>query len=277
MHNWGDAMKLSSKVKYVAAGAISAVVLVPLIVKAVETIPLSFQEGDVISAGVMNALLQRLNDTTKGYTSVDELVGTYTCVTYDNNGHASCPSGTFALNDGIYSASQTITFTKISNNKLTFSASTVAPGGCGHNALGYKTGTLTLVGGTMVANSVTSSWQDIRKLSPTRFKWDSGLPYAFTQCVLTSTPPAPAGALTASASGSNVTLTWTDQSSDETGFKVERKSSATSAWSAIATTSANATSYTDSGLTAGTYWYRVIATNNYGDAMSSSEVQAVVQ
>ena len=92
-----------------------------------------------------------------------------------------------------------------------------------------------------------------------------------------NTPPAPADALSATVNSSGgVALTWTDQSTDETGFKVQYKTSAKGSWATATTTAANSISYSLSGLTAGTYWIRVIAVNSYGDAISSSEVQAVV-
>jgi hypothetical protein len=93
-----------------------------------------------------------------------------------------------------------------------------------------------------------------------------------------NTPSAPAEALSATVNSSGgVALTWTDQSTDETGFKVQYKTSAKGSWTTATTTAANTTSYTLSSLTAGTYWIRVVAANSYGDAMSSSEVQAVIQ
>jgi hypothetical protein len=45
--------------------------------------------------------------------------------------------------------------------------------------------------------------------------------------------------LTSSASGKTVSLTWTDSSTDETGFKVLRKDSLTGSYSTITTTSAD--------------------------------------
>ena len=269
-------MKYTQKTKYFIYGVIATAVLVPLGTYAVKTIPVAFSEGDVLSASVLNSLMTRINDTQRGYGSVDEFVGTYSCTTYDNNGHAMCPSGTYALTNGSYTATQNITFAKSGSN-VTFNATGVAPGGCGHDVLGKKIGTLTYTDGTMFANSVTGSWQEIKRLSPTNFRWDSGLPYAFTQCTLTSTSPAPADALTAKVSGTSVALAWTDQSTDETGFKVQYKTSAKGSWTTATTTAADATSYTISGLTAATYWIRVVAKNAYGDAMSSSETQAVVQ
>ena len=96
-------------------------------------------------------------------------------------------------------------------------------------------------------------------------------------CVKANIAPAPADALTATVSGTSVALAWTDQNSDETGFKVQYKTSVSGTWTTATTTAADATSYTFSGLTAGTYWFRVVATSGNGDAMSSSEVQGVIQ
>jgi hypothetical protein len=58
---------------------------------------------------------------------------------------------------------------------------------------------------------------------------------------------------------------------------VQRNTSAVGSWTDLQTTAASVTTYTDSGLIPGTYSYRVIATNNFGDAMSSSVVQAIIQ
>ncbi|PIW97917.1 hypothetical protein COZ81_00065, partial [Candidatus Jorgensenbacteria bacterium CG_4_8_14_3_um_filter_38_10] len=53
---------------------------------------------------------------------------------------------------------------------------------------------------------------------------------------------------------------WTDNSSGETGFKIERKTGAAGTYSQIGTAPANATSYNDTGLTASTvYYYRARA------------------
>ena len=58
-----------------------------------------------------------------------------------------------------------------------------------------------------------------------------------------------------------INLSWTDTSTNETGFEVQRKAS-TGDWVKIATTSANATTYQDANALPGTtYSYRVRAVN----------------
>ena len=83
-------------------------------------------------------------------------------------------------------------------------------------------------------------------------------------------PTAPSGLSATAQSSSSVSLSWTDASSNETGFKVYRGGSL------ITTTDANTTSYTDSsGLSASTsYSYYVKATNASGDSAATSTVSA---
>ena len=78
-------------------------------------------------------------------------------------------------------------------------------------------------------------------------------------------PPTAATNLTASAvSSSQINLSWTDNASDEVGFRIERSPDGT-AFAEIATVGANVTSYANTGLTAATqYWYRIRAYNNTG-------------
>ncbi|MFQ5454664.1 MAG: fibronectin type III domain-containing protein [Nitrospirota bacterium] len=85
----------------------------------------------------------------------------------------------------------------------------------------------------------------------------------------------PTGLNAASVSSSQIDLTWTDTSSSETGFKIERKTGAGGAYAQITLTGADITSYSDTGLTQGTlYYYRVRASNNDGDSAYSNETSA---
>ena len=78
------------------------------------------------------------------------------------------------------------------------------------------------------------------------------------------TAPAAPSALSASAtSTSNINLAWTDNSSDETGFAIERcTGSGCTNFAPLTTVAANATTYSDGSLSASTtYTYRVQAVN----------------
>ncbi|MGE5416207.1 MAG: fibronectin type III domain-containing protein [Acidobacteriota bacterium] len=83
-------------------------------------------------------------------------------------------------------------------------------------------------------------------------------------------PISPPSSLTASVSGSSVNLTWRDNSSNETGFTLERRLDSGS-YTDVKYLSGGYTSYTDSSLTSGTYYYRIKATNSYGSSSYSPE------
>lgn len=100
--------------------------------------------------------------------------------------------------------------------------------------------------------------------------------------ILNTTPPtppaAPSNLAAAASSSSQINLTWTDNASDETGYVVERSTTSGSGFASIATLSANATSFSNMGLTANTtYFYRVRATNAAGSSANSNEASATTQ
>ena len=266
-------MKLTKKARYVASGFLFAIIAIPLGIKAVETIPLSFKEGDVISADLMNSLFSRLNDVQRGYSSSNEIEGTWSCTTYSVRD--GCDAEFLPTVGGVLKArSQNIAFS-CAAGICTATAESFYPGSC--NGGGTRSQQYKLRG-----NVMASAWgiTAIQKLSATEFVWqiNSSLPQQeYVACVKLNIAPAPVDQLSASVAGAGVTLTWIDQSSDETGFKVQRKNSAGGSWATIRTTAANVTSYADTNLAIGGYSYKVIAVNSYGDSIGSSEVRAVIQ
>uniref|UniRef100_A0A7C3MIS0 Fibronectin type III domain-containing protein n=1 Tax=Dictyoglomus thermophilum TaxID=14 RepID=A0A7C3MIS0_DICTH len=88
-------------------------------------------------------------------------------------------------------------------------------------------------------------------------------------------PNAPTDLTAEVVSGTEVRLAWKDNSNNEEGFKIERKT-LDGEWSEIATVGANVNTYNDTGLTPGTtYYYRVKAYNSAGDSDYSNEVSIV--
>src|SRR5439155_18474849 len=97
-----------------------------------------------------------------------------------------------------------------------------------------------------------------------------------TATVTTPAPPAaPSGlAATAAASGTQVDLSWADNSNNETGFNVY-KSTDGATFTLLATAGANATAYSWTGASPGTsYSFRVSATNAVGDSAVSTTATA---
>ena len=90
-------------------------------------------------------------------------------------------------------------------------------------------------------------------------------------------PPSDPSNLTATAvSSSQLKLTWQDNSNNEIGFKIERKTGAGGTYSQIGTVGANVTAYSNTELTANTtYYYRVrsysaAGNSNYCDEANST-------
>ncbi|MBN1642087.1 MAG: protease inhibitor I42 family protein [Anaerolineae bacterium] len=107
--------------------------------------------------------------------------------------------------------------------------------------------------------------------------------YSNTASATTDAPPSPPAAPTnptaQAASTSQIDLSWADNATDETGFKIERCTGAgCSDYAQIATVGANVTSYSNTGLAASTsYSYRVRATNGAGDSDYSNTASATTQ
>lgn len=78
---------------------------------------------------------------------------------------------------------------------------------------------------------------------------------------------APSNLILTPLSTSQIRLNWTDNSTNETAFRIERATSASGPWTQIAAVGANVTSFTSSGLTASSvYFYRVRSHNDSGDS-----------
>ncbi|MBI4833838.1 MAG: chromosome condensation regulator RCC1 [Planctomycetes bacterium] len=74
---------------------------------------------------------------------------------------------------------------------------------------------------------------------------------------------------------SQINLSWTDASLDETGFKIERKTGPGGTYAQIAAVGPNVTSYSDTGLMPSTdYYYKIRSYNPYGYSNYSNEANA---
>ena len=86
----------------------------------------------------------------------------------------------------------------------------------------------------------------------------------------TVVPVAPSNLTGVVASSTQINLSWTDNSTNETGFKVERKTG-TGTYAAIGTTATDVSTFNDTGLTPSTtYTYRVYSFNAVGNSLTYS-------
>jgi len=267
-------MKLSQKTKYIALGVVGTVIAVPLVLRATDAVPLTFRQGDVLSAEVLNTLFGRLNDVQKGFTSNADLVGTWSCTSYTTR--SDCTASWVTSSSLLKSLTQTVTISA-NGTILSVVATDTNPGQCTTHGLNSKTLAADLKGNRIALVNSTAGLSGtavITKKSPTEFTLDYAVNVAgdtFAVCTKQSQPPAPPTELTATVSGSNIVLGWTDKSSDETGFKVQTKTTVRGTWSTLTTTAAGAVTYTATPGS-GNNWYRVLATNSNGDSITSNEV-----
>jgi hypothetical protein len=88
-------------------------------------------------------------------------------------------------------------------------------------------------------------------------------------------PAAPSGLSATAISRTRIDLSWTDNADNETGFKIERSKRVNTNFTQIATVGQDVTSYIDTTVKKNTlYYYRVRATNEYGDSDYSNEASA---
>jgi len=86
----------------------------------------------------------------------------------------------------------------------------------------------------------------------------------------TVSPAAPTGLTATAISTSQINLSWTS-SPGATGYTIQRSLNGVNGWTHVVTTAAGATSYTNSGLAAGTtYFYRVKATGGVDSSFTST-------
>ena len=92
-----------------------------------------------------------------------------------------------------------------------------------------------------------------------------------------ASPPPPPTHLTATAlSSSRIDLAWQDNSSNETGFRVQRRVDGSDNWIEIGTTAANINTFSDEGLEPLTlYHYRVLAFSANAASEFSNEAMAM--
>jgi hypothetical protein len=184
------------------------------------------------------------------------------------------PAAPTGLNASAASSTQVnLTWTDASSNEAGFKVERSPDG----------TNNWTQIGTT---NAGVATYQDLTVVANTAYfyrvrAYNAGGDSLYSNTANTTTPPAPqppaapTGLVASAISASQINLSWTDGSDNETGFKVERSLDGINGWTQIGTTLAGVTSYSDTGRAAGTtYHYRVRSYNAAGDSLYSNTANA---
>lgn len=250
--------------------------------------------GDVISADLTNEIYESLEIAIQRVTDMNQLVGQWRCTKYvgtSSLGVSVEQSGPFAYHtidlnivndgDGTYSWDSSPYVAWVSPQ-----GRGVCGGTCdqGRGDIALQNGYL---GVTLAENPCNSACDRSEKkalysitrrsLTSIDFHKAAGTDHDHVlACAKQNLPPASPNNLAVTAAGLEVALSWTDNSSDETGFKILRKSRLQDALAEVASVGANIVSFGDT-VTPGTYWYRVVATNANGDSSGSNVIRVTVE
>ena len=252
--------------------------------------PHRFSAGDTISADMMNEIFDYIKNANKTI-SASELIGTWSCLLSTTKSECR-RAGWDNATDGrilpyVYN---TDTLVMIDNDNGTYSYTTPVPNifSCSdkvHAGFGdwiVKNNVLYVVYSSGGVAGVTTNANNVKivrlkKVSNTKLLMEYDSNPVFAECDKQNLPPIAPTLDNVTASGKTVSLAWTDNSTDETGFKVLRRDSCDGSFNVINTTSADATSYSDTVTDAKSYWYRVSATNSNGDSVASKMVKVDVE
>ena len=241
-----------------------------------------FREGDIISATTFNQIfntLQKLNRT-----PIDaDLTGTWVCdAVHSESGNDttgwSLKGFLLTLNGALLTMTASSGSSSL-DQSYTFSTSNPSPfARFGTNAA--SSGTYVLFKDMLfmrgIMSSETISKYQVNLISDDRFIL---VPLSnqseltdLIMCDSATAVPATPTLVTTSTSGSIVTISWTDKSDNEIGFKVYRRISSENLEKEIAS-GISTSPYLDSGLTEGqTAYYSVTAYNDYGESLKSKVV-----
>ena len=173
----------------------------------------------------------------------------------------------------VSSSAINLAWTDNSNNETAFIIERSATSGSNYAQVGATGANITTYADSGL-NPATTYYYIVVASNTVGVSGNSNEAYALTFSLSYISPPSNLSAV--AASSSTINLAWTDNSNNETGFKIERSTVSGASYIEITTTTANVTAYADTGLDqTTTYYYRIRATNTVVDSAYSNEAYAL--
>jgi RHS repeat-associated protein len=215
----------------------------------------------------------QINVTTNSTTITNNIKG---CENYKfqvRANYGSCSSSfsnNSTLTTNIYPTPTGVVIGNISSNSATVNWNTITNGYAGYEvkdcsgSISYGTSNISSNVLTSLTPNTTYSVKIFAKnqLSATCYSAPTSC-YTFT--TLNVVPPSPTNLTAAIQNTNDINLNWQQQFSTATYFKIYRSNTGSSGtYSLIYTTPNQATGYTNTGLSSGTYYYKIEACNSVG-------------
>lgn len=239
---------------------------------------LVFQTATEISSGTIKLHLKNLISSmgSVGVSDIDVSYGTSVAGSRQNQLTLASSAGNATWGAEVSVGAKTLTLTYPNSGSASIPAQSYVAVAIGTIAYSQSTGS------NRMTNAATAGAKDIAVyLGSDSHLLSVGLSASATSsasATLQSAPTAPTGLTLTSGTGgvstyqNRVDVSWTDASSNEDSFSIERKTGSDS-FAVVASLSANATSYSNENLTAQTtYVYRVRAINSIRNSDYSSEL-----
>lgn len=246
--------------------------------------------GDVISADILNEIFDEIEKVNR-HVQIEELVGSWSCTKYMNSSYygASDTAPTYQAAD-IDALWYFVSFplSIVDDGDGTFSWASTGIDAFGPNDNCSNTGNISVFQGDFavsfyqcidVAKNDLLVWAyDVTRKSSSQIKFKNASSGSINLvCDKLDLPPTNPDVLTSSGSGTNVTLSWQDLSTDEVGFNVYRRDAIDKQFEKIATVPTDTVSYVDTVPGPGTYWYRVRSENANGESVGTNVIKLVIE
>ena len=247
---------------------------------------INIQEGDVVSADVLNDIFTRINNIITGGIDTEDLVGTWQCTSTLRPGGASGFQNGYTQNTlGLYTVTQEVIISSHNDLKVRFNyphnfgqgfQETGAQDCLGHIVNGKIVMTNGLTDtGSYEGTCYNTGYYDIQMISNQCFRMGN-INDSTTNCRKTSVPPLSPSGLSAEVTSGKISLSWNAGDNSETNYDVQRKNSPTGAYVSVGLSTTEL--FEDSSIvSATTYWYRIFAINNFGTSTGSNVISVVAQ